>query len=165
MNVSRGLFRAWILVSVLWAVGAGSIAYITWLPDKVSGAFQPSGALKDGLKPWQVDYSKPFYDVMRSPATEKLTVAFFPVAPRDRADWDKDNTMVVVEMPDGSHLYMHAGYTKEDLAYIAGQFWDQRWTRWLSLVGVIVMWVIGPSLLLLIFGYSFLWVGRGFKAA
>jgi hypothetical protein len=127
-------------VSVLWAAGAGSVAYITLSPDTVSGAFQPVGMLKDGLKPWDVDYSKPFYDVMRSPAAEKLSVAFFPVAPKDRADWDKDKTMDIVEMPDGSRLYMHSGYTKEDLDYIARQFWDQRWTRWSSLVGNVVMW-------------------------
>jgi hypothetical protein len=104
MNVSRGLFRAWILVAVLWAAGAGSIAFITLSPGKVSGAFQPSGSIKDGLKPWEVDYNKPFYDVMRSPAAEKLSVEFFPVAPKDRADWDKDNTMVVVEMPDDTRF-------------------------------------------------------------
>jgi hypothetical protein len=106
MNLNRGPFRVWIFVSVLWAAGAGSVAYSTLSPGKVSGAFQPSGLLKDGLKPWEVDYSKPFHDVMRSPAAEKLTVSFFPVASKDQADWDKDNAMVTVEMPDGSRLYM-----------------------------------------------------------
>jgi hypothetical protein len=27
MNVGRGLFRAWILVSALWLIGIGAVAY------------------------------------------------------------------------------------------------------------------------------------------
>lgn len=56
MNVARGLFRAWIVVSLLWIVGAGSLAYVIVSPDTVKGSFQPAGYTKGGLKPWEVDY-------------------------------------------------------------------------------------------------------------
>ena len=79
--------------------------------------------------PWETDYTKPFYDVMRSPAAEKLAVVFFPVERRYRTEWEKASDMHVVLMPDGSRVYMNDGYNEADRAYIATQFWDQRWRR------------------------------------
>jgi hypothetical protein len=124
MNVSRGLLRAWILISVLWIVGAGSLAYILISPDTVKGNFQPAGHTKGGIKPWQVDYSKPFYETMRSPSAEKLTITFFPVDWQSKIEWDKDARMTKLDMPDGSRIYMPAAYNNEDRNYIAKQYWD-----------------------------------------
>lgn len=163
MNVGRGLFRAWVLIFVLWIVGASLVAYTVVAPDTISGAFQPSGQTKGGLKPWQVDFSKPFYETMRSPAAEKLHVEFFPVQGSDLAQWDKEGSMATVEMPDGSRLYMHDQYNEADRNYIAKQFWDRRWRRWAYAGGVVAAWTLVPPLALFILGYSLPWVGRGFK--
>ncbi|MCA1452158.1 hypothetical protein I6F35_02875 [Bradyrhizobium sp. BRP22] len=162
MNVGRGLFRAWVLISVLWIIGAGFVAYTIVAPDTIRGVFQPAGATKGGLNPWAVDYRKPFYETMRSPSAEKLSVQFFEVQRTDQTQWDKDSSMAVVEMPDGSRLYMHDGYNDADKDYIARQFWDQRWGRWGYAAGVVTAWAFVPCILLFIFGYSLLWVGRGF---
>ena len=59
MNVGRGLFRAWIVVSVLWIVGASSMAYVFMSPNTVRGNFQPVLQIKGGLEPWKIDFSKP----------------------------------------------------------------------------------------------------------
>jgi fatty acid desaturase len=40
MNVSRGLFRAWIVISIIWIVGAAVFGYATVVPDAVHGDFQ-----------------------------------------------------------------------------------------------------------------------------
>jgi hypothetical protein len=175
MNVGRGLFRAWILISILWMLGAGLTAYAMVAPASVSGAFQPEGSTWNG-KPWEVDPAppplppgyhldahKPFYQVMRSPAAENLSVRFFEVEQRYRSQWDNDASMSVVTFPDGSRVYMHAAYSDTDKSYIAGQFWDQRWGRWGYAAGIVAAWAFVPCILLFIFGYSLLWIGRGFK--
>jgi hypothetical protein len=163
MNIVRGLFRTWVLISALWIIGAGFVAYTIVAPDTIRGAFQPSGQTKGSSALWLVDYSKPFYETMRSPAAEKLSVEFFPVQRSDQAQWDKDSSMAVVEMPDRSRLYMHDQYNEADKNYIAQQFWDQRWRRWGYAAGVVVAWALVPCILMFILGYSLLWVGRGFK--
>jgi len=165
MNIGRGLFRAWLLVSILWIIGAGFLAYTMIAPDTIRGAFQPSATLKDGLKPWEADYRKPFYEVMRSPAAEKLRIEFFEVEKRYQSQWDNDSSMIKVEVPDGSHIYMHSGYNEADRNYISEQFWDRRWSRWASAAGLIAVWAFVPCIVLFIFGYSLLWVARGFKQA
>ena len=73
MNIGRGLFRTWLLVSILWIMGAGFVTYTIIASDTIRGTFQPSGTAKDGSKPWAIDFRKPFYDTMRSPAAEKLS--------------------------------------------------------------------------------------------
>jgi len=93
MNVSRGLFRAWVLISILWIVGASIIAYGIISPDTVKGSFQPAGKTKGGVDPWKIDYSKPFYETMLSPSAEKLSVTFFPVEWQYKSDWDKDTNL------------------------------------------------------------------------
>ena len=44
MNVGRGFFRASILVSVLWILGAGAIAYSIVAPDTIQGSFSLADA-------------------------------------------------------------------------------------------------------------------------
>jgi hypothetical protein len=99
MNVSRGLFRAWVLISILWIVGASIIAYGIISPDTVKGSFQPAGKTKGGVDPWKIDYSKPFYETMLSPSAEKLSVTFFPVEWQYKSDWDKDTNLAVRGLP------------------------------------------------------------------
>jgi hypothetical protein len=90
-----------------------------------------------------------------------LTVEFTPdqLSPTERSKFDQ------VAFPDGSQLCIPAGYNDTDKNYIASQFWDQRWGRWGYAASVIAAWVFAPCILLFIFGYSLLWVGRGFKRA
>jgi hypothetical protein len=39
-----------------------------------------------------------------------------------QSEWDKDRSMAMVEMPDGSRLYIHNEYNETDKNYIAQQF-------------------------------------------
>jgi hypothetical protein len=160
MNVGRGLFRAWVVISVLWIGGACIMSYMFAWPDTVWGGFQPSALAKFPLS--EIDFSKPFYETMHSPSAEKLGVAFHSVGWQQRIDWEKDPSMIMVKMPDGSRLYMNAGFNEADRNYIAKQFWDQRWMRWGYAAGIIALWAFVPCALLFIIGYALLWVGRGF---
>jgi len=143
MNVGRGLFRAWILVSVLWIILGGSvIAYTIVGPDTIWGSFQP----------WLTDE-----EVGLPPRAEQkqLSRSFSPIR------LVRDN-MVRVEMPDGSQLYVLDSLSEADRTRIAEQFWDQRWSRWGRAAATVALWSFVPCLLLFILGYSLLWVGRGF---
>jgi len=87
------------VVSIIWIVSA-IIKYESVSPDTVHGSYQPAGETKDGLKPWEVDYKKPFYETMVSPSAEKLSVTFFPGEGQYEGDWDEDAKTATVDMPD-----------------------------------------------------------------
>jgi hypothetical protein len=89
---------------------------------------------------------------MRSPSAEKLSIQFFEVERSDQSQWDKDRSMAVVEMPDGSRLYIHDQYDETDKNYIAQQFWDQRWSRWGYAAGVVAAWSFLPCIFLFALG-------------
>ena len=164
MNIGRGLFRAWILISILWMLGAGITAYAIVAPDTLHGRFQPLVEIKKEVTRQQIDkidFNGPFYDFGVSPSQLNSAIEFTPdkLSPEARSQSDH------VAFPDGSQLYIPAGYNDTDKNYIAGQFWDQRWGRWAYAAGVIAAWVLVPCILLFIIDYSLLWVGRGFKQA
>jgi hypothetical protein len=164
MNIGRGLFRAWLLVSILWIIGAGLTAYTIVAPDTFHGRFHSTVIIKKGTTAEQVDkidFGKPFYDFGVSPAQLNSTISFS----RDQISPAGLSQFIDVEFPDGSHLYVPAGYSETDKNYISKQFWDQRWSRWASAAGLIAVWAFVPCILMFIFGYSLLWVGRGFKQA
>jgi hypothetical protein len=75
MKIGRGLFRAWILISILWTLGAGCIAYSILAPDTLHGRFQPVVVIKKETTAQQVekiDFGKPFYNFGVSPSQLNL---------------------------------------------------------------------------------------------
>jgi hypothetical protein len=163
MNVSRGLFRAWVFASILWIIAASGVAYLIVVPEAVHGSFQAVGELKSAVKLKDVDWSAPFYQFMSSPSAEKLNVRFDPLDWQTKSGFDKDPRMIKVDFPDGSSAYMPASYNAEDRKYIAARFWDQRWWRWAYAIGVIALWALVPCGVIFALGFAMLWVGRGFK--
>jgi hypothetical protein len=164
MNLSRGLLRAWILISVLWIAGAGFTAYTIVAPEALHGRFQPRVEMKKGTTAEQVekiDFSKPFYDFVVSPSRSFLTIVFS----LDQITAQELAQFILVDFPDGSSLYLPAGYNGADRAYISQQFWDQRWSRWGHAAGVVALWAFLPCTLIFVLGFGILWVGRGFKRA
>src|SRR5215813_11439979 len=98
MNFGRGLFRAWIVLSALWIIGAGTVGY--FMIDTVRGNYQPSDVMKErvgAFPPYKPD-QKTFYEVYRSPSAEGLTIKFFHL------DWhdtmNKDDYFSIAEMAD-----------------------------------------------------------------
>lgn len=76
MNIRRGLFRAWIFVTVLWVSGAVFITYYA-LPQSVARKYQFVLPIrKDVPDPNKVIGSAPLYSLIRSPTKEKVNVTF-----------------------------------------------------------------------------------------
>jgi hypothetical protein len=135
MNVGRGLFRGWIFLTVLWLIGAGTFAYFT-IGDEISRwKWQYVHQSRTNAPPWEIDWSLPYYETMRSPSAEKLAVTFFELEYQYVRSWNErveEGKMLLKTMPDHSSLYLDADLTKADQEYLAKAFWDQRWSRYVS---------------------------------
>jgi hypothetical protein len=165
MNVVRGLFRAWIFVTVLWFICLGAAIYAT----KISQwKWQYVHEIRKGIESSKVDWTRPYYEIARSPSAEKLAVNFHELGREYIEQWDKyakEGTMTVRPFPDGSLLYLEGYFTAEDRTYLERAFWDQRWRRYAEIAKTWAAVLIGPPIALFILGWGLLWVGRGFKAA
>jgi hypothetical protein len=165
MNVKRGLWRAWIFISVLWVLGAVLLS-ASMIPSsfakKYSYIYQMRSDVPD---PNKVDWTKNFYDLMQSPSSNMLSSTFDVVSYSNGLTWDEDvkkGTLISAEFPDNSKLYLSAQMTKDDQNYVAKQFWNQRWWRYGSDIIPFAAWTVAPPIVLLIIGSFLVWVVRGF---
>jgi len=165
MNVGRGLFRAWVFLSILWIAGLGFIAY-SEISQKITA---PIWGYVYPLRE-DVDFDKmtstALYESMRSPSAEKLKPEFHQVEYKYVSQWKdsvRDGTMIALSKPDGSHLYLDSRMNKQDQEYVANAFWNQRWRRWLEASQYWALAIFGAPALLFVLGWGLLWVGRGFK--
>jgi len=168
MNVGRGLFRGWILLTVLWLVAVGTFAYGIIGEEISRWKWQYIHQARTNTLPSDIDWSLSYYEIVRSPSDEKLAVTFDEVRYDYVPSWDKhvkDGKLAIVKMPDDSSLYLSTFLTKEDQEYLAGAFWDQRWSRYISFAKVWVPILVVPPIVLFILGWAILWVCRGFKTA
>ena len=165
MNVRRGLWRAWILVTVLWLIGAAGLAYLV-MPAKIAQKYQYVFNMRSDVGDLnKIDWSKDFYALMRSPSKEQFPVTFDLLEYQYIKSWDEDvqkGTMIAADFPDKSRLYLSERLTKDDQNYVSQAFWDQRWWRYASETVPFVAGAILPPLVLLLLGSSLVWVGRGF---
>jgi hypothetical protein len=76
MSVGRGLFRGWIFLTVLWLIGAGTLAYFIIRREVSHWKWQYVHEARTNTLPGEVDWSRPYYEMMRSPSAEKLAVTF-----------------------------------------------------------------------------------------
>ena len=156
MNVRRGLFRAWALVSVLWigAVTVFSAPLIGryYAPDvKVKGS-----PTNETTKIITGPRTPNFYNYVASPSAEKLTVEF----DRSAKPITNENFFVVLSL-DGK-LYIPAGYNETDRDYIVEQFQQQYWSRRMTDVA---LFGVVPCVVLFVLGYVLPWVARGLRSA
>ena len=79
MNVGRGLFRAWIFLSILWVADFGILAY-TEIPRQISSPLWGyTHRVRLEIDVNKADWSKPYYENMRSPSAEKIIPEFHRV--------------------------------------------------------------------------------------
>ena len=166
MDLRRGLWRAWIFVTVLWLIGAAGLAYVV-VPDRIAQKYQYVYDIRGdaGDDPNKVDWSKDFYALMRSPSKEQLPVTFDILEYRYVTSRDEDvkkGTEIAADFPDKSRLYLSARLTKDDQNYVSQAFWDQRWWRYANETVPFVAGAILPPLVLFLLGSFLIWVGRGF---
>jgi len=168
MSVGRGLFRGWIFLTVLWLIGAGTLAYFITRDEVSHWKWQYVHEARTNTLPGEVDWSRPYYEMMRSPSAENLAVTFMELEYQYTPEWDqfvKDGKLKIVKMPDDSLLYFSTDLTEQDQLYLAKAFWDQRWWRYVSFIKFWGPVLVVPPIVLFILGWAILWVCRGFKTA
>ncbi|MGB9364824.1 MAG: hypothetical protein WCE79_02305 [Xanthobacteraceae bacterium] len=165
IDLGRGLFRTWVVLSVLWAVVTCVVAGYGLNRDIIAGRFQAVGDFVGGKTASQVDWNLPFYDVIRSPSREKLPVTYVAVDYRQRGEWDTSDRVIAYDYPDRSRMYVQVGYDDADRSYIREQFWQQRFGRWGKAIGIFLALITLPPALLFLIGFTLLWIGRGFVGA
>ena len=165
MNWKQGLFRFWLLAAVLWLLGSGYLAYGTFArPAPFSGDFQYDVQTKD--MPWNTDWSKPLYETIYPPGKGPWPDSFSPVESQYIEEWGKDvklGRLVTIDFPDHSILYLSAALTKDDRAFLANLFWEQRWHRYWSTIARWLGAAFGPPAATLVLGIAMAWVLRGFR--
>jgi hypothetical protein len=116
MNWVRGLFRIWLLFSVLWLASVGYFASkVFWVPVPFYGNYQHSPQIKE--MPWKTDWSKPYYEITDAPGKGKFPESFATLDDQYVEKWDADvkaGRTVEINFPDGTYLYLTAQLTKDD---------------------------------------------------
>ena len=122
-------------MTVLWLIGAGTLAYFITRGEVSHWKWQYVHEARTNTLPGEVDWSRPYYEMMRSPSAENLAVTFMKLEYQYTQEWDqfvKDGKLKIVKMPDDSLLYFSTDLTEQDQLYLAKAFWDQRWWRYVS---------------------------------
>ena len=167
MNMRRGLFRAWILLTIIWLIGVSTLAYFI-IPDEVRlSKWHYVHHMREDISiidPNKIDWFRPYYENMRSPSKEKLPVSFSELNYEYFDAWDKnvkDGKLVIISLPDHSSLYLNTYLTEEDQNYIAAAFWNQRWSRYGNIAKTWIAFLLAPPIVAFIFGWPLLWLARG----
>jgi hypothetical protein len=165
MNWKLGLFRLWVLATVLWLLGVGYFAFQPFhVPAPFGGNFQYVTQLKEKL-PWNADWTKPRNEIIYPPGKGHSPDEFAPVEEQYIQEWDKAvkaGKMIRIEFPDSSNLYLDAELTKQDQTYLTNLFWQQRPYRYWSKIAPWLAWAFGPPIALILLGLGIAWVRRGF---
>ena len=166
MNVRRGLLPAWILFSLIWLIYIGVLAYHDVPAEIASTKYSYVYQLRSGIEPDNTDWSRPLYEIVRSPSAENLDSEFDFVGPEYLSDLDKDaqeGKMNVIEFPDHSKLYLSSALTEPDQTYLSRQFWDQRSARLIKILEPGLTVAVIPPTFFFLLGLGTLWVVRSFK--
>lgn len=163
MKLGRWLFMLWLAASALWlALVALYLSAGGWVPGK----FEVVYPLRDdvGEAPpviYRIDAPspRPLYEIIRSPAAEKLPMVFQWRGTQGDTKW---NTILNVgqweprEFPDGARLWLQPALSDTDKTYIAEAFWAERWSRWYKLLRPFAGEALLPPLVFLLL----LWGGK-----
>ncbi|MCE4222145.1 hypothetical protein HCU64_00125 [Methylobacterium sp. C25] len=170
VNVARGAFRIWTVLSVLWL---GIISFLAW--DAVSyemiGNYQYAGELREDLGSEPFDSKRPIAEVFKKPSQAKWPASFSKIEFRYQSNFDasvKDGTQIVVDFPDGCVLYLYTAFGKQEQELVGRWFWEKRWKRrWNALARQsYLLWVaLVPPLLLFALWFIGRWIVAGFRRA
>jgi hypothetical protein len=154
MNIRRGLFRAWALISILWI---GAVTFSPLFDWNYAPRMLIKGSPSEETTKVIMGPSTPtFYNYVASPSAEKLTIEFV----RSLSAEPMTSTHFVKYGSSDGTLYIPAGYNEADRDYIVKQFEQQWWSRWMS---DIALFGVVPCIVLFALGRALLWVGRGFR--
>lgn len=165
MNYKRGLFRIWILVSVLWIVGCAGFAYIHYSTAYPAGR-NYQYVIQTKKMPWETDWTKPIYEIAFAPGKGKFPEAFQLIDDKYLDGFNKAvnaGTKKTVDMTNMDTLYISAEYNQNDVAILSDEFEAQWWGRFFSDYKPYAIGAIVPPVCLLILGFLIGWVIAGFR--
>ena len=142
MGIGRKLLVLWIVASLGWL---GLVYFYLraggWFPGKWEVLYALRADAGEAPPPasyrLETPLPRPLYEIIRSPAAEKLPVIFQPRGIQGLSAWDNRLNIgqwVPREFPDGSQLWLQPALSEADKRYIAEEFWRQRWSRWRMLL-------------------------------
>jgi hypothetical protein len=169
VGIGRKAFKIWLTASIVWIIAIVTAIY--------AGAVFPVGyqanfPLRTDLEPWNDEWPingplrHPLYEIIRSPAAEKLPLTFqwrgYSLSSTGR--WNEHihaRDLPRFRFPGGETLDLPADLTDTDREYVKQVFWDQRWKRWEETLGPFVRSAIFVPLGF----FVVLWLARRFKIA
>jgi hypothetical protein len=140
VGIGRTAFKIWLTTSIIWIIAVG----ITINAGGIFPAgFQTNFPLRADLERWNSEWSvndplrHPLYEIIRSPAAEKLPLTFqwrgYSDGPWNQHIHARD--LPQFAFPGGETLDLPAGLTDVDREYVKQVFWNQRWKRWKETLG------------------------------
>jgi len=163
LNIQRGLFRAWVLISVLWVAAFGALAWL-FVPEPSQSRYTYALVFRQDADISEIG-KMPLYDLILSPSKEKLTPIFTELGLRYSNEWDqgvKDGSLKLFQATDGTTLYLQSGLNAQDTAYLEKAFVASQWKRDAEIFWYWTALNVGPPIAILALGLALLWVVMGF---
>jgi hypothetical protein len=164
VGIGRKAFKIRLTTSIVWIIAIGTMIYAGGL---FPAGYQANFPLRTDLESWNNEWQMhdplrhPLYEIIRSPAAEKLSLTFqwrgYSNGPWNRHINARD--LPRFSFPSGETLDLPAEQTDVDREYIKQVFWGQRWKRWEEAVGPLVRTAIFVPLGF----FVVLWLARRLK--
>jgi hypothetical protein len=164
VNIQSGFFRAWVLISALWAAGLGALALV-FVPEMYQSGYWYVLELRKDTDISKIDWKRPLYDLILSPSKEKLTPIFTELGSGYSNEWDKgvkDGSLKLFQDAEGARLYLKSGLSAQDTAYIEEAFVASKWNRHAKILSYWAALIVGPPMATLALGLALLWMVMGF---
>ena len=163
MVIGRKAFKIWLTASIVWIIAIGTMIYVG---GEFPAGYEASFPLRADLERWNSEWLAhgplryPLYEIIRSPATEKLSLTFqwrgYSKGPWNQHIHARD--LPRFSFPSGETLDLPAELTDADREYVKQAFWSQRWKRWWKILGP-----FAPAAILMpLCFFVVLWLARRF---
>jgi len=170
MNFSRGFFRLWAVLTAIWLVLAGLIAWMN-VSDATIGRYQYALEAKGGVDNPFEGPPRPTEEIFAKPSEARYPPNFSRLDYQYWQGFDdavKAGTMNRVEFPDATSLYVSTAFGQSEAELVCRWFWEGRWRRRLEALGrqgTLLGWAVIPPLLLLAAWFVGRWIVAGFRRA
>jgi len=165
VGIGRKAFKIWLTTSIVWIIAIVTMIYAGRV---FPVGYQANFPLRTDLEAWNDEWQingplrHPLYEIIRSPAAEKLSLTFQWRGYATGRRWNQHihaRDLPRFRFPGGETLDVPADLTDADREYVKQAFWDQRWKRWGDTLGPFVRSAIFVPLGF----FVFLWLTRRFK--